>query len=127
MAPKFPKCMKIAHQIGDRRIDRVLHEVFCREKKAYMTQEKIYFDIIDEILARVQERHGVISEMRKFVSENVLEEALADLKMAEQDDFAEIGRLIEMAHAASARVGVTRKLCRVLFGCLYLAFYKVYG
>ncbi|PWA37349.1 hypothetical protein CTI12_AA591500 [Artemisia annua] len=105
MAPKFPKCMKIAHQIGDRRIDRVLHEVFSRERKAYMSHEKNYFEIIGEILVRVQERHGIILELKKFVSENVLEEALADLKAAEQDDFAEIWRLMEMAHAASACAG----------------------
>ena len=114
MAPKFPKCMKIAHQIGDRRIGRVLYEVFSREKKASISQGKIYFDIIDEILARVEERHGVILEMRKFVSENVFDEALADLKAAEHDDFAEIGRLMEMAHAAGARVGEKSKLMKKL-------------
>ena len=105
MAPKFTKCMKIAHQIGDRRLDRVLHEVFSREKKAYRDAEKIYNEMIEEILVRVEERNGIIAEMKKFVGGHVLDEALEDLKASEEDDCAEIGRLLQMGHAARVKVG----------------------
>ncbi|PWA58988.1 hypothetical protein CTI12_AA395510 [Artemisia annua] len=101
MAPKFPKCMKIAKQIGDRRIGRVLHEVFSREFKAYRDEQNNYNERIEEILVRVEERHGIIAEMKKFVDGHVLDEALADLKASEQEDFAEIGRLMQMSHAAA--------------------------
>ena len=40
MAPSFPKCLKIADQIGDRRIDRVLQAIIDREKEAYKGDEK---------------------------------------------------------------------------------------
>ncbi|PWA55780.1 hypothetical protein CTI12_AA306370 [Artemisia annua] len=112
MAPKFPKCLKIARQIGDRRINRVLHEIFFREKRAYMGQERIYNEIIDEILVRVEERHAIIGELKKFVGEHVLDEALDDLKAAEQEDFAEIGRLMQMGHSANVRAGEKCKIIK---------------
>ena len=114
MAPKFPNCMKIAHQIGDRRIDRVLHEVFSREKKAYRDDQKNYNERIEEILVRIEERHGIIVEMKKFVGGHVLDEALADLKASEQEDFAKIGRLMHMSHAAAFKCGEKSKIMRKL-------------
>ncbi|PWA71115.1 hypothetical protein CTI12_AA283620 [Artemisia annua] len=114
MAPKFPKCLKIARQIGDRRLDRVLHEIFSREKKAYVGHEKIYNEIIDEIFVRVEERHAIIAELKKFLGGHVSDEALEDLKAAEQEDFAEIGRLMQMGHAASVRAGEKSKIIKKL-------------
>ncbi|PWA67942.1 hypothetical protein CTI12_AA313460 [Artemisia annua] len=79
-----------------------------------MSDVKNYNEIIDEILVRVEERHGIMLELKKIVSENVLEEALADLKAAEESDFAEIGRLMQMAHGASARAGEKSKIMKKL-------------
>lgn len=42
MAPKFPKCQSIAKQIGDRQIDKILKEIYSREKQAYECDEKEY-------------------------------------------------------------------------------------
>ena len=114
MAPKFPKCLKIAHKIGDRRIDRVLHEIFSREQKAYRGDEKNYSERIEEILARVDQRHGIILELKKFVGSHILDEALADLKDAEQEDFAEIGRLLQMGHAAAVKACENSKIIKKL-------------
>ncbi|PWA69249.1 hypothetical protein CTI12_AA299700 [Artemisia annua] len=114
MAPKFPKCMKIAHEIGDRRLDRVLHEVFSREKKAYRDPERVYNEMIEEILVRVEERHGVIGEMKKFVGGHVLDEALVDLKVSEEEDFAEVARLMQMRHVARVKVGEKSNIIKKL-------------
>ncbi|PWA92202.1 hypothetical protein CTI12_AA081780 [Artemisia annua] len=114
MAPKFPNCIKIAHQIGDRKIDKVLHEVFSREKKAYRDDHNNYNERIEEILVRIEERHGIIAEMRKFVGGQTLDEALADLKASEQEDFAEIGRLLQMSHAAAFKCGEKSKILKKL-------------
>ena len=105
MAPKFRKCLKIAKQIGDRRVDKFLHEIFCREKKAYMDDSRSYNIMIDEIHARIEERHEIILEVKKFLEGPVLDECLADLKDAEQEDFAEIGRLLQMSYTAAIKVG----------------------
>ena len=105
MAPKFSKCMKIAHQIGDRRIGRVLHEVFSREMKAYRDEQKNYNERIEEIQARVEYRHGIIVELQKFERDLITDEGLADLIKEEKEDLAEIGRLVQMSYAASLRVG----------------------
>ncbi|PWA92975.1 hypothetical protein CTI12_AA077150 [Artemisia annua] len=112
MPPKFPKCLKIAREIGDRRINRVLHEIFFREKRAYVGQAKFYDEIIDEILVRVEERHSVVLELKKFVGGYVLDEALDDLKAAEEEDYAEVARLMQMVHAARVRAGEKSKLMK---------------
>ena len=114
MAPKFPKCMKIAREIGDRRLDRILHEVFSREKKAYKDVERVYNEIIEEILVRVEERHGIIDEMKKFVGGHVLDEALVDLKVSEDEDFAEVARLMQMRNAARVKVGEKSNIIKKL-------------
>ncbi|PWA54235.1 hypothetical protein CTI12_AA431140 [Artemisia annua] len=110
MVPKFPNCMKIAHQIGDSRIDRVLHEVFSREKKVYRDDQNNYNERIEEILVGIEERHGIIAEMKKFVGGHGLDETLADLKASEQEDFAEIGHLMQMSHAAAFKCGEKSKI-----------------
>ena len=112
MAPKFPKCLKIAHQIGDRRIQKILDEVFCREKQAYKADSKMYNEMLEEVHARIEERHAIILELKKFVRDPVLDECLADLKDAKQDDFAEIGRLMQMSYGVAVRVGEKSKLIK---------------
>ncbi|PWA46457.1 hypothetical protein CTI12_AA491180 [Artemisia annua] len=107
MAPRFPKCLKIAQQIGDRRIHRVLHTIFRREKEAYKGDEKSYNERIEEIQARVEHRHGIILELKKF-EDPLLDESLADLKVEEKEDLAEIGHLIQMSYFASLRADLFR-------------------
>ncbi|PWA69686.1 hypothetical protein CTI12_AA294650 [Artemisia annua] len=112
MAPKFPKCLKIGRQIGDRRLDKVLHEIFSREKKAYVSQERMYNEMVDEIFVRIEERHAIIGEMKKFLGGHVLDEALEDLQAAEKEDYAEIGRLMQMGYAAGVRAGEKSKIMK---------------
>ena len=128
MAPKFPKCVKIANQIGDRRISSVLTTIFVREKKAYMDASRIYNELIEEVHARIEERHEIIMELKKFLNDDSLNECLADLKEAEEEDFLEIGRLMQMSYGAAMRVGEKSKIikkvrklkwCCVVAGLLY--------
>ncbi|PWA48394.1 hypothetical protein CTI12_AA491400 [Artemisia annua] len=105
MSRKFSKCLKIAHQIGDRRVEKVLCTIFEREKRAYEDAEKIYNEMLEEVEARREYRHGIILELMKLESDYVLDECLVVLMAAEQEDFAEISRLIQMSHAAVLRAG----------------------
>ncbi|PWA80595.1 hypothetical protein CTI12_AA048700 [Artemisia annua] len=105
MPRKFSKCLKIAHQIGDRRVEKVLCTIFEREKRAYEDAEKIYNEMLEEVEARREHRHGIILELMKLESDYVLDECLAVLRAAEQEDFAEISRLIQMSHGAVLRAG----------------------
>ena len=114
MPPKFSKCSKIANQIGDRRVDRVLGVIFEREQKAYMDAEKTYNEMLEEVEARVEYRHGIILELMKLESDYVLDECLAVLRAAEQEDYAEISRLIQMRHAASLRAGEKGRMVKKL-------------
>ncbi|PWA39724.1 hypothetical protein CTI12_AA569350 [Artemisia annua] len=83
MAPKYPKCLKVASEICDRRVEKVLEALFCREKKACMSDEKAYNERIEEVKARMEHRHGIIMELKKLGIHPVLEEHLLDLKGAE--------------------------------------------
>ena len=103
MPRKFEKCLRIANQIGDRRVDRVLGVNFDREQKAYLQAEKSYNELLEEVEAGREYRHGIILELMKLESDFVLDECLAVLRAAEQEDFAEISRLIQMSHAARLR------------------------
>ena len=114
MGRKFAKCLKIAHQIGDRRVDRVLYAIFEREMKAYMDEEKNYKEMLEEVEARVEHRHGIIVELMKIAGDPVLDECLVILKAAEQEDFAEIGRLIQMAHVAALHAGEKSRMLKKL-------------
>ncbi|PWA57958.1 hypothetical protein CTI12_AA404490 [Artemisia annua] len=110
MARKFPKCLKIAHQIGDRRVEKVLCTSFEREQRAYEDAEKMYTEMLEEVEARREYRHGLIVELMKLENDYVLDECLGVLRAAEQEDFAEISRLIQMSHAAVLRAGEKRRM-----------------
>jgi hypothetical protein len=66
MAPKFPKLLKTAREIGDRSIHKALHTILAREKKAYEGDERTYIERIEEIGSRIEYRHGIILELQKF-------------------------------------------------------------
>ena len=83
MAPKYPKCLKIANQIGDRRVEKVLEAVFFQEKDACKCDEKAYDERIEEVKARIEHRHGIIMELKKLRIHPLLEEYLSDSKWAE--------------------------------------------
>ena len=114
MPRKFEKCLRIANQIGDRRVDRVLGVIFEREQKAYLDAEKTYNEMLEEVEARREDRHGIILELMKVESDPVLDECLAVLRAAEQEDFAEISRLIQMSHAARLRAGEKGRMVKKL-------------
>lgn len=94
MPRRFSKCLRIANQIGNGRVDRVLGAIFEREEKAYRDAEKSYNEMLEEIEVRVVCRHGIILELMKFQGDFVVDECLSVLRAAEQEDFAEISRLI---------------------------------
>ncbi|PWA91409.1 hypothetical protein CTI12_AA080830 [Artemisia annua] len=114
MARKCRKCVKIAKEIGDRRVGKVLQAIFSREKKAYMGDSKAYNEMIEEVHARIEERHAIISELKTFVGGPILDECLADLKDAEEEDFADIGRLMQMSYAAAIKVGQKSRIINKL-------------
>ncbi|PWA54281.1 F-box associated interaction domain-containing protein [Artemisia annua] len=103
MGPKFPKCQKIAKKIGSRRIDKILQEIFRREKEAYDSDEKDYNQRIEELEARVDYRRGIIVELENHGFDSIMDEPLAILKAAVQDDLAEIERLTQMSHVPVLR------------------------
>ena len=114
MAPKFPKLLKTAHETGDRRIHKVLYSILSREKKTYEGDQRSYSERIEEIEARVEYRHGLIFELKKFERDAIIDQGLEDLINEEKEDLAEIGRLVQMKYVASLRAGqksiVMRKL-----------------
>ncbi|PWA76732.1 hypothetical protein CTI12_AA231770 [Artemisia annua] len=114
MPRRFQKCLRIANQIGDRRVDRVLCTIFEREQKAYADAEKMYNEMLEEVEARREYRHGLIVELMKVESDFILDECLAVLTAAEQEDFAEISRLIQMSHSAALRAGEKGRMVRKL-------------
>ncbi|PWA61384.1 hypothetical protein CTI12_AA373660 [Artemisia annua] len=103
MARRFPKCQEIAKQIGGRRIDKILREIFSREKEAYRCDERDYNERIEEVQARIDHRHEIIIELEKYGFDPIVDEPLAVLKAAEQDDLAERARLIQMSHISALR------------------------
>ena len=105
MPPKYPKLLKTAKETGDRRIYKVLHSIFLREKKAYEGDQRSYNERIEEIEARVEYRHGLIFELRKLERDAIIDQGLEDLINEEKEDLAEIGRLVQMKYAASLRAG----------------------
>ena len=52
--------------------------------------------------------------MKKFVGGHGLDEAIEDLELSEQDDFAQIGRLMQIAHAARVKHGEKSKIINKL-------------
>ena len=103
MAGRFPKCQKIAQKIGNRRIDKILKEIFLREKKAYECDEMEYNQRVEEIQARVSYRRGLIAELELYGFDAVVDEPVAVLKAAVEDDLGEIARLMQMSHLATLR------------------------
>ncbi|PWA35252.1 hypothetical protein CTI12_AA611350 [Artemisia annua] len=91
MAPKFPKLLEIANQIGDRRVEKVLEAVFCREQRAYLCDEREYNQRIEELKVRIEQRHAIYKELKKHGVDEVFDECLAELKAAEKVDFEEMG------------------------------------
>ncbi|PWA82826.1 hypothetical protein CTI12_AA041150 [Artemisia annua] len=87
MSPKFPRCLAIANQIGDRRVEKVLEAVFSREKDAYLCDEREYNQRIEELKARIEHRHGIYKELKKHGIDSVFDECLSELKAAEKVDF----------------------------------------
>ena len=114
MAPKFPKCLEIANQIGDRRTERVLEAIFSREKKAYVCDENHYNKRIEEVKVRIEERHAIIRELKKMGIGCVFDECLADLKDAERKDLEELGWLIKRKYVASLRAADKGKMVKKL-------------
>ncbi|PWA78959.1 hypothetical protein CTI12_AA209560 [Artemisia annua] len=103
MAGRFPKCQKIAKKIGNRKIYKVLEEIFSREKKAYECDEREYNERIEEVEARVSFKRGIIVELEKYGFDPVVDEPVAVLKAAVEDDLGEIARLTQMSHLATLR------------------------
>ncbi|PWA80916.1 hypothetical protein CTI12_AA127910 [Artemisia annua] len=104
MSPKFARCLEIANQIGDRRVEKVLEAVFTREKNAYLCDEKDYNQRIEELKVRIEHRHEIYKELKKHGIHSVFDECLSELKAAEKVDFEEMGWLIRRSYAASLRV-----------------------
>ncbi|PWA37030.1 hypothetical protein CTI12_AA586630 [Artemisia annua] len=116
MSPKFPKCLEIANQIGDRRVERVLEAVFTREKNAYLCDERDYNERIEELKVRIEHRRGIYKELKNHGIDSVFDECLSELKAAEKVDFEEMGWLIRRSYAASLRAddknNIVKKLRR---------------
>ncbi|PWA47070.1 hypothetical protein CTI12_AA502710 [Artemisia annua] len=88
---------------------------FCkREERAYMDAESSYNEMLEEVEARREYRHGLIVELMKIERDCVLDECLVILRAAEQEDFAEISRLIMMSHSAALRAGEKGRVARKL-------------
>ncbi|PWA58301.1 hypothetical protein CTI12_AA403200 [Artemisia annua] len=87
MSPKFPRCLDIANQIGDRRVEKVLEAVFSREKNAYLCDEREYNQRIEELKVRIEHRHGIYKELKKHGIDSVFDECLSELKASEKVDF----------------------------------------
>ncbi|PWA37296.1 hypothetical protein CTI12_AA592030 [Artemisia annua] len=105
MAPNFPKCHKIAKKIGSRRIDKILQEIFTRERQAYDCDEKKYNERIEELEARVDYRRGIIAELQNHGFDAVVDEPLAVLK-------AGISRLLQMSHLVAMRASEKAKMVK---------------
>ncbi|PWA95374.1 hypothetical protein CTI12_AA051050 [Artemisia annua] len=103
MPPKYPKCLSISNQIGDRRVEKVLEEVFYREKLGCKGDERAYDDRIEEVKARIDHRHEIIMELKKLGIHPVLRKFVADLQCSEREDFDELGWLFQMKYRASLR------------------------
>ncbi|PWA68276.1 hypothetical protein CTI12_AA309090 [Artemisia annua] len=88
--------------------------IFEREQKAYMDAEKGYNEMLEEVEARVEYRHGIILELMKLEGDFVLDECLAVLRAAQQEDFVEISGLIQMSHAAALRGGEKGRMVKKL-------------
>ena len=114
MPPKYPKCLNIANQIGDRRVEKVLEAVLCREKVACKGDEKVYDERVEEVKARIEHRHGIIMELKMLGVHPLLEKYLRDLQWAEREDFDELGWLFQMKYRASVRVANKSKICKKL-------------
>ena len=114
MPRRFTKCLKIANQIGDCPVDKVLGVIFEREQKAYVDAERFYNEMLEEVEARREYRHGIIVELMKLEGDYIVDECVALLRAAEQEDFAEISRLIQMKHAASLRAGEKARMVKKL-------------
>ncbi|PWA99300.1 hypothetical protein CTI12_AA009970 [Artemisia annua] len=114
MAPKYPKCLEIGNQIGDRRVEKVLHAIFSREKKAYVCDETYYNERVEEVKVRIEQRHQIIMELKKMARECVLDEYLVDLKDAERKDLDEIGWLIKKSYSASLRAADKGRMVKKL-------------
>lgn len=97
--------LKIADQIGDNRVEKILHAVFSREKVAYKYDYKNYSEMVEEVQARIDHRHGLILELKKFENNSLIDECLAALKPAEHEDFGEVAWLLQRSYAASLRAG----------------------
>ncbi|PWA63135.1 hypothetical protein CTI12_AA357330 [Artemisia annua] len=114
MAPKFPKCLEIANQIGDKRVERVLEAVFIREKNAYLCDERVYNERIEELKVRIEHRRGIYKELKNNGIDPVFDECLAELKSAEKVDFEEMGWLIRRSYAASLRADDKNRIVKKL-------------
>ncbi|PWA46430.1 hypothetical protein CTI12_AA509000 [Artemisia annua] len=118
MPPKYPKCLTISNQIGDRRVEKVLEEVFYREKHGCKGDERAYDDRVEEVKARIEHRHGIIMELKKLGIHPVLRKYVADLQCSEREDFDELGWLFQMKYRASVRAAeksnIGKKLRRLI-------------
>ncbi|PWA43569.1 hypothetical protein CTI12_AA528410 [Artemisia annua] len=114
MAPKYPKCLSVSNQIGDRRVEKVLEAVFSREKHACKGDEKAYDERVEEVKARIKHRHGIIMELKKLGVHPVFEKYVTDLQWAEREDFDELGWLFQMIYRACVRAAKKSKIGKKL-------------
>ena len=114
MAPKFLKCLAISNQIGDKRIEKVLHAIFSREKRAYVCDENYYNLRIEEVKARIEHRNGIITELKKMGRSVDLDEYVSYLKNAQRVDFAEIGWFFQKSYCASLYADDKQKMVKKL-------------
>lgn len=95
MPRRFSRRLRIANQIGDRRVDKVMGAIFEREKKAYLDAEKIYNEMIEEVESRVEYRYGLILELMMVESDVVVDECLAVLSHVAALRAGEKGRMVK--------------------------------
>lgn len=70
---------------------------------------KDYKERIEELKSRIEHRHEVIRELKKFGAHPMLEQFVEELKAAERFDLNEIGWLIQRSYTASLCVGENSK------------------
>ncbi|PWA60085.1 phospholipase-like protein [Artemisia annua] len=103
MESKLPLYAQLAHQTGSWQVNKILHEVFLRERVANLGDDKDYVNMIEEIQVRVQQRHAIILELESFGCHRSVIKPLKYLRSAQRDDLDEIDCLIERRKASLRR------------------------
>jgi hypothetical protein len=95
MDSKLPIYEQLKHQKGARQMNRVLHDLFDREREANIGDDKDYGKMIHEIQVRVEHRHVIILELQNLGYHRDFFAPVESLILAEGDDFDEIDFLIQ--------------------------------